>query len=112
MKLEPIKTEITTDDGHKISVDINLKVLSPTFPRRIKSHPNDAPESEPLFSVHAEVKQNHQGDIRGRGGPYQLAYFPRGDQPKSDNQQQPSDSRFQNNKQLPHNSQQNGRQPV
>jgi hypothetical protein len=111
MELEPIKTEITTDDGQKISVDINLKVLSPTFPRRIKSHPNDAPESEPPFNVHAEVKQKHQGDRRGGGGPYQPAYRPGGDQPKSDNQQQPSDSRSQNNKQLPHNSQQNGRQP-
>jgi hypothetical protein len=33
MELEPIKTEITTDDGQQISVDINLKVLNPTFPR-------------------------------------------------------------------------------
>ena len=85
--------------------------MSPTFPRRIKSHQNDSPESEPPFNVHAEVKQKYQGDRRGGGGPYRPAYRPGGDQPKSDNQQQPSDSRSQNNKQLPHNSQQNGRQP-
>ena len=79
MELEPIKTEITTDDGQQISVDINLKVLNPTFPRRIKSHPNDALESEPPINVHAEVKQKHQGDRRGGGGPYQPVYRPGGD---------------------------------
>ena len=79
MELEPIKTEITTDDGQQISVDINLKVLNPTFPRWIKSHPNDALESEPPINVHAEVKQKPQSDRRGGGGPYQPVYRPGGD---------------------------------
>lgn len=71
LELAPIKTEITTDDGQKISVDINLKVLSPTLQRRIKSHPDDAPNSEPPFNVHAEVKQNRHGDRRPVGMQYQ-----------------------------------------
>jgi hypothetical protein len=53
--------------------------LNPTFPRWIKSHPNDALESEPPINVHAEVKQKPQSDRRGGGGPYQPVYRPGGD---------------------------------
>lgn len=111
-ELEPIKTEIITDDGQKISVDINLKVLSPTSQRRIRSHPDDAPESGPPFNVHAEVVQKQPGDRRPIGVPYQPTYRTAGEQSNSEShyQSHPSDSRSHTNRQSPNHSQTGSRQ--
>lgn len=93
IELKPIKTEIMTDDGQKISVDINLKVLSPTFQRRVKSHPDDAPGSEPPFNVQAEVRQKQTGDRRPVGVQYQPSNRGGGgDQTESRYQSPPSDN--------------------
>ncbi|XP_071172809.1 trichohyalin-like isoform X10 [Mytilus edulis] len=93
IELKPIKTEIMTDDGQKISVDINLKVLSPTFQRRVKSHPDDAPGSEPPFNVQAEVRQKQTGDRRAVGVQYQPSNRGGGgDQTESRYQSPPSDN--------------------
>ncbi|KAL4228723.1 hypothetical protein ACF0H5_011766 [Mactra antiquata] len=68
MELKPISQEITTEDGQRISVDINLRLISPPPGQ---SGPGSPTQTQQLALV--PVQETHgPGDHRGVGVPYQM----------------------------------------
>lgn len=67
-ELKPITQEITTEDGQRISVDINLRLISPPPGQ---SGPS-SPSHQQLALVPVQESQLPYGDQRGFGVPYQM----------------------------------------
>ena len=68
LELKPITQEITTDDGQRISVDINLRLISPP-PGHSSPHGSHHAQQHQLALVPVQETQVEQ---RGIGVPYQM----------------------------------------
>lgn len=75
MELKPITQEITTDDGQRISVDINLRLISPP-PGHLSPHGSQhGPQQQQFALVPVQETQrpiNDGSQPRGVGVPYQM----------------------------------------